>query len=279
MPTLKDFLPTAARSEQDLPLLIAGPCAVEGTQTVEYAHAIAEALNGLPCHWSFKASFDKANRTSVDAQRGVGMDTGLQILADIKQQLQVPIVTDVHLPEQCKAAAEVADVLQIPAFLCRQTDLLVAAANTGAVVNIKKGQFLAPEGMAQAAAKVTESGNSKVWLTDRGTFFGYGRLVVDFAGLPEMQASGHPVLLDATHSVQRPGGLGDRTDGDWTLAPLLLRAAAAAGFDGYFVETHPDPLQSPSDGPNMIPLDQLREVMETVFAISAAARGSSKSLS
>ena len=273
MPTLQEFLPQASNSEQDLPLLIAGPCAIEGPQTVEYAHAIAEALRGLPCHWSFKASFDKANRTSAEAQRGVGMDTGLQILADIKQQLQVPIVTDVHLPEQCAAVAEVADVLQIPAFLCRQTDLLVAAAATNKVVNIKKGQFLAPEGMAQAASKVTSSGNSKVWLTDRGTFFGYGRLVVDFAGLPAMQSSGFPVLLDATHSVQRPGGLGDRTDGDWTLAPLLLRAAAATGFDGFFVETHPDPLQSPSDGPNMIPLDQLRSVLESVLAISKAAHG------
>lgn len=269
MPTLQDFLPHAANCEQNLPLLIAGPCAVEGPQTVDYALAIADALKGLPCHWSFKASFDKANRTSASAQRGVGMEQGLQILADIKQRLQVPIVTDVHLPDQCAAVAEIADVLQIPAFLCRQTDLLLAAAETGRVVNIKKGQFLAPEGMSQAASKVTSTGNEKVWLTDRGTFFGYGRLVVDFAGLPAMKSSGFPVLLDATHSVQRPGGLGDRTDGDWTLAPLLLRAAAATGFDGYFIETHPDPLQSPSDGPNMIPLDQLRSVLEPVLAIAA----------
>ena len=275
MPKLHAFLTTAANVDNDLPLLIAGPCAIEGRQTLDYAHAIKEVLTDLPCHWFFKASFDKANRTSATAQRGVGMQAGLQILADIKQQLKVPIVTDVHLPDQCAAVAEVADVLQIPAFLCRQTDLLTAAGATGKIVNIKKGQFLAPEGMAQAAGKVSAEGNQKIWLTDRGTFFGYGRLVVDYAGLPTMQSSGYPVLLDATHSVQRPGGLGDRTDGDWTLAPLLLRAAAAAGFDGYFIETHPTPLQSPSDGPNMIPLDRLHEVLSEVLEIAALCKRNS----
>jgi 2-dehydro-3-deoxyphosphooctonate aldolase (KDO 8-P synthase) len=268
MTLLTDFLPECSSGSADLPILIAGPCVIEGPQTLEYALAIQEALQGLPCHWLFKASFDKANRTSVEGGRGVGLSNGLETLAEIKSQLGVPLVTDVHLPEQCAPVAEVADVLQIPAFLCRQTDLLLAAGQTGKVVNAKKGQFLAPEGMAQVAQKIASTGNSRIWLTERGTFFGYGRLVVDFAGLPEMKRTGYPVLFDATHSVQRPGGMGDRTDGDWTLAPLLLRAAAASGFDGFFVETHPEPLASPSDGPNMIPLKHLRNVIEQTLQIA-----------
>jgi len=252
------------------PLVVAGPCVVEGPQTVEYAHAIAAAMAGLPCQWVFKASYDKANRTSLQGGRGVGLERGLEILARIREELGVPVLTDVHLPEQCAPAAEVADVLQIPAFLCRQTDLLAAAAATGRVVNVKKGQFLAPADAVRAAEKVAGCGNSRVLLTERGTFFGYGRLVVDFTALPEMQAGGFPVLLDATHSVQRPGGLGDRSGGDWRLAPLLLRAGAAAGYDGFFLETHPCPEASPSDGPNMIPLACLREVLARTLALAGA---------
>ncbi len=254
------------------PLLIAGPCVIEGPQTLDYAEAIAEAVAGLPLQWVFKASFDKANRTSLDSARGVGMDAGLELLAAARLRLGVPVLTDVHLPEQCAPAAEVCDLLQIPAFLCRQTDLLVAAAATGKAVNLKKGQFLAPADAGHAAAKIAAAGNPRVMLTERGSFFGYGRLVVDFAALPELRATGYPVILDATHSVQEPGSGSGRTGGDWTKAPLLLRAGAAAGYDGFFVETHPEPLRSPSDGPNMIPLAELRGVLESVVAVAAAAR-------
>ena len=254
------------------PLLLAGHCAIEGPQTIELAKRIADAVADLGFQWVFKASFDKANRTSAGAKRGIGMQQGLDILAEIGQTLKVPLVTDVHLPEQCAAVAAVVDVLQIPAFLCRQTDLLVAAGATGKTVNVKKGQFLAPADMAYAAAKVESTGNHKVLLTERGTFFGYGRLVVDFASLPELQHSGYPVLMDATHAVQAPGGLVGSTGGDWQRAPLLLRAAAATGFDGYFVETHDDPLSSPSDGPNMIPLQHLRKILQNTMAVHQALR-------
>ncbi|MDP7062392.1 MAG: 3-deoxy-8-phosphooctulonate synthase [Planctomycetota bacterium] len=255
------------------PLLLAGPCAIEGRQTIDLAKRIAETIDGLGFQWVFKASFDKANRTSADSQRGVGLQHGLNILAEIKEALQVPVVTDVHLPEQCAPVAEVADVLQIPAFLCRQTDLLVAAGETGKTVNVKKGQFLAPSDMEYAAAKVASTGNENVLLTDRGTFFGYGRLVVDFASLPELQSSGYPVIMDATHAVQAPGGMEGKTGGDWRRAPLLLHAASATGFDGYFVETHDDPLSSPSDGPNMIPLEHLRGILQTTLAVRDAVAG------
>ena len=252
------------------PLLVAGPCVVEGEATVGYAHQIAEVLEGLAVQWVFKASFDKANRTGAGSPRGAGIEEGLAILGRIGSELQVPILTDVHLPDQCAPAAEVASILQIPAFLSRQTDLLEAAARTGRVVNVKKGQFMAPNDVVQAAAKVAAAGDGGVVLTERGTFFGYGRLVVDFASLPDLQEPGYPVLLDATHSVQKPGALGNRSGGDWTRAPLLMRAGAAAGFDGFFLETHPDPETSPSDGPNMIPLDRLREILEEVLAIQAS---------
>ena len=255
----------------EAPLLLAGPCAIEGEQTITLAERIAEQLDGLPYRWVFKASFDKANRTSADASRGVGMEVGLEILAKVRDQLKVPIVTDVHLPEQCAAVAEVADILQIPAFLCRQSDLLAAAGETGRTVNIKKGQFLAPSDLAFAAAKVEATGNQSILLTERGTFFGYGRLVVDFASLPELRASGHPILMDATHAVQSPGSAHGATGGDWRRAPLLLKAAAALGFDGFFIETHDDPLNSPSDGPNMIPLQELRAILLDVARIRAAS--------
>lgn len=270
-----EIRPGVLAGERQPPLLIAGPCVVEGPQTVEYALQTAEALDGLRCRWVFKASFDKANRLALGSGRGAGLEQGLPILAEVRRRLGVPVLTDVHLPDQCAPAAEVADVLQIPAFLSRQTDLLLAAAATGRAVNIKKGQFMAPADAVQAAEKVAGSGNRRVLLTERGTFFGYGRLVVDLAALPELQRAGFPVVLDGTHSVQEPGGLGDRTGGDWRRAPILLRAAAAAGYDGFFVETHPCPERSPSDGPSMIPLRHLREILEEVLAIAALRAGSS----
>jgi 2-dehydro-3-deoxyphosphooctonate aldolase (KDO 8-P synthase) len=258
-----------------LPLLIAGPCVIEGDISVDYAHQIAETLSDLPFQWVFKASFDKANRTGSGSPRGAGMAEGIRILGQIGEEIGVPVLTDVHLPEQCKPAAEVASILQIPAFLARQTDLIEAAAQTGRAINIKKGQFMAPNDVVQAAAKATSFGSEEVIITERGTFFGYGRLVVDFASLPDLKNGGHPVLLDATHSVQSPGALGDRSGGDWTRAPLLLKAGAAAGFDGFFLETHPTPERSPSDGPNMIPLHHLREIVEDLLAIRSAHQKSS----
>lgn len=255
------------------PLLISGPCVIEGEQTVEIAEQIAAAIEGLELQWVFKASFDKANRTSSGSGRGIGIDEGLRILDMVRKRTGAPLLTDVHLPDQCAVAAEVVDVLQIPAFLCRQTDLLEAAAATGRTVNIKKGQFLAPADLKHAAAKVTTAGNPKVILTDRGASFGYGRLVVDFASLPELREAGLPIVLDATHAVQQPGSGSGKTGGDWQRAPLLMKAAAALGFDGFFVETHPDPLSSPSDGPNMIPLTELRGVLEEVLAHHRLARG------
>ncbi len=270
MTTTAEFLPGHPCGPGHPPLLLAGPCAIEGPQTVEIAHQIAEALTGLEVQWVFKASFDKANRTAASSNRGLGLDTGLALLAQIKAELSVPIVTDVHLPQQCPAVAEVADILQIPAFLCRQTDLLTAAGATSKAVNIKKGQFLAPQDLRYAAEKVSQAGGQHILLTERGTFFGYGRLVVDFSALPELRTAGHPLLMDATHAVQAPGMEGGKTGGDWQRAPFLLNAAAATGFDGFFVETHPQPLRSPSDGPNMIPLQHLREVLQPCLAIRQA---------
>ena len=252
------------------PLLIAGPCVVEGQQTLDYASQIQEVVALLPFEWVFKASFDKANRTAASSKRGIGLQEGLAILEQIKNQLGVPVLTDVHLPEQCAIAAEVVDILQIPSFLCRQTDLISAAAETGKAVNIKKGQFLSPADMKHAVGKVRSSGNDQVLVTERGTSFGYGHLVVDFSSLPVLKEAQAPVILDATHSVQRPGLGQGTTAGDWTLAPLLLKAGAAAGYDGFFVETHPEPLLSPSDGPNMIPLEHLATALQPICQIRAA---------
>lgn len=251
---------------------LAGPCVLQSKGlALEIAGTVAEAMasRGLP--YVFKASFDKANRSSLKGGRGPGIEEGLTWLAEVKREIGVPVVTDVHLPEHCAAAAEVVDMLQIPAFLCRQTDLLVAAAKTGCVINVKKGQFLSPWDMGNVAAKVTESGNDRVMVTERGTTFGYGRLVVDMAGLRDLADTGHPVVFDATHSVQRPGNLGDRTGGDRTLVPLLARAAVATGcVHGLFLETHPDPDSSPSDGPNMVRLEDLPRVLDELMAIHAA---------
>jgi 2-dehydro-3-deoxyphosphooctonate aldolase (KDO 8-P synthase) len=218
----------------------------------------------------FKASYDKANRTSVSSFRGPGIDEGLAVLERVRAATGLPVTTDVHLPEQATAAGQACDMLQIPAFLCRQTDLLLAAAATGKAVNVKKGQFVAPGDMKHVVAKLLAGGCSDVLLCERGTFFGYGRLVNDFAGLITMRALGVPVIFDATHSVQQPASLGEATGGDRTLVEPLARAAAAVGIDGVFFETHPDPDRSPSDGPNMVPLADLRNVLQRVLRIHEA---------
>ncbi len=261
----------------DRPLIIAGPCVLESK---ELALRIAEELrtiaHRLQLPLVFKASFDKANRTSIRGFRGPGVESGLRILESVRRTTGLPVTTDVHLPDQTKPVAEVCDLLQIPAFLARQTDLLLAAAETGKPVNVKKGQFLAPEDMKYVVEKVLAGGSSAAMLTERGTFFGYGRLVNDFSGISVMKAFHVPVIFDATHSVQRPGGLGHATGGNRAMVEPLARAAIAVGADGLFFETHPDPDQSPSDGPNMIPLDQFEGVLtrlirlwETVRTLSA----------
>jgi len=251
---------------------IAGPCVLESRQlTYDIAGRLRELFVERDVNFVFKASFDKANRSSLGGGRGVGLETGLGWLSAVRDDLDIPVLTDVHLPEQCAAAAEAVDVLQIPAFLCRQTDLLVAAAKTGRAVNIKKGQFLAPWDLDNAVQKVTESGNDNVLVTERGSTFGYGRLVVDMTGFRHLGASGHPVIFDATHSVQEPGGLGKSTGGDRTKVPGLARAEVATGdVHGLFFEVHPDPDSSPSDGANMVPLDEFAEVLDSVLAVHAA---------
>jgi 2-dehydro-3-deoxyphosphooctonate aldolase (KDO 8-P synthase) len=258
----------------DLPLtLIAGPCQLEGLEhALEIAGALKEACAASGVGLIFKSSFDKANRTSADAPRGVGMAAGLDILAEIKSRLGLPVLTDIHLPEQAAPVAEVADVLQIPAFLCRQTDLLIAAGQTGRVVNIKKGQFLAPWDMKRAAAKVAATGNEQVMLTERGSSFGYNALVADMRALPIMAETGYPVIMDATHAVQMPGGQGDATGGDRRMAPALARSAVALGIAGVFIETDPDPESAPSDGPNMIPLDDMPALIADLAAFDQLAK-------
>lgn len=254
--------------------LIAGPCVLESRGlALEIAARLSDLARARDLTLVFKASFDKANRTSVSSGRGPGMEAGLELLAEVREHVGVPVLTDVHLPEQCIPAAEVVDVLQIPAFLCRQTDLVVAAAETGKAVNVKKGQFLAPWDMEHVAAKCTEAGNPNVLVTERGSTFGYGRLVVDMAGFETLGALGHPVVFDATHSVQRPGGADGRTGGDRRLVPSLARAAVATGsVDGLFFEVHPDPDSSPSDGPNMVRLEDFGSVLDGVLAVHQALR-------
>lgn len=244
------------RFGNSLPLaLIAGPCQMESRDhALEIALALKETSEKLGIGLVFKASFDKANRTSVKGQRGMGLDAALPVYAEIRERTGLPVLTDIHDVSQCAPVAEVVDILQIPAFLCRQTDLLVAAAKTGRVVNVKKGQFLAPWDMVNVAAKVTESGNPNVMLTERGASFGYNTLVTDMRALPIMAEIGAPVIFDATHSVQQPGGKGASTGGQREFVPVLARAAVAVGVAGVFIETHPDPDNAPSDGPNMVPL-------------------------
>ncbi|BDQ32762.1 3-deoxy-8-phosphooctulonate synthase [Pseudodesulfovibrio portus] len=244
------------------PFILAGPCAIESREialeTAEFLAGVADRL-GLPL--VYKSSFDKANRTSVTSFRGPGMGEGLRILSEVKAATGLPVVTDIHHPEQAAPVAEVADVIQIPAFLCRQTDLLVAAAATGRVVNIKKGQFLAPWDMKNVVDKVRASGNDRIWLTERGSTYGYNNLVVDMRSIPQMRAFGVPVVMDATHSVQLPGGLGGASGGQREYVPVLASAAVAAGADGVFMEVHPDPDKALCDGPNSLPLSQVESLL------------------
>jgi 2-dehydro-3-deoxyphosphooctonate aldolase (KDO 8-P synthase) len=258
----------------DLPLaLIAGPCQLESrAHAFDMAGRLKEMAARLKIGFVYKTSFDKANRTSLTGKRGLGLDKALAVFADLRRELGVTILTDVHEREQCGVVAPVVDVLQIPAFLSRQTDLLIAAAETGKVVNVKKGQFLAPWDMKNAVAKITDSGNANVLLTERGASFGYNTLVSDMRALPIMAETGCPVIFDATHSVQQPGGQGASTGGDRRFVPVLARAAGAAGVAGVFIETHQDPDNAPSDGPNMVPIDQMPALLEDLIAIDAIAK-------
>ena len=253
----------------DLPfVLIAGPCQIESeAHAFEMADALRTMAQAAGVGLIYKSSFDKANRTSAGAARGVGIVRGLQILAAVRERFAIPVLTDVHSPEQCDPAAEAVDVLQIPAFLCRQTDLLLAAGETGRAVNVKKGQFLAPWDMAHVAAKIASTGNESILLTERGTSFGYNTLVNDFRGLPVMAASGYPVVYDATHSVQQPGGLGGASGGQREFAPVLARAALAVGVAALFIECHPDPDHAPSDGPTMMPLHAMPALIARLRAL------------
>lgn len=257
------------RCGQGLPLLfIAGPCVIETEElTLSIAGRLAEIAERLKVPMVFKASFDKANRTSNSAFRGHGLEKGLEVLAKVKRATGLPVTTDIHESHQAAPVAEVCDLLQIPAFLARQTDLLLAAAGTGRAVNVKKGQFMAPWDMQHVVKKLQAAGSANVLLTERGTFFGYGRLVNDMRGVPQMQAIGVPVIFDATHSVQEPGGLGSSTGGNRAMVEPLARAAVAIGADGLFFETHPDPDSSPSDGPNMIPLDRFEAVLARLLKL------------
>lgn len=254
------------------PLVIAGPCVIESEQlAMDTAGVVAEITRSLGVPYVFKSSFDKANRTSITSFRGPGLERGLAVLADIRKRIGVPVLTDVHTEQQATEAATVVDVLQIPAFLCRQTDLLIAAAKTGKVVNVKKGQFLAPADMEHVVKKMEECGNRRLLLTERGSSFGYHNLVVDMRSFPIMRRFGYPVLFDATHSVQLPGGGGGKSSGQREFVEPLACAAAGAGVDGFFMEVHPDPDRALSDGPNMVPLHQLKPLLERVLRIWNAA--------
>ena len=256
-------------------VFILGPCVIESAaHALEMANAVKEAAASCSAPVIFKASFDKANRTSGSSFRGPGLAAGLRTLADIKAQTGLPILTDIHEASQAAPAAGVADVLQIPAFLSRQTDLIVAAAHTGAVVNIKKGQFLSPGDMRHVIAKVTAAGNPRVLVTERGASFGYNNLIVDMRALPMLRALGYPVVFDATHSVQLPGGGGTQSSGQREFVEPLACAAAGAGVDGFFMEVHPNPNEALSDGPNMVPLHQLKSLLERVMRICDAAKQS-----
>ena len=263
-----------SRIANDLPFaLIAGPCQAEGIQhSLDIAGTLAELCAARGIALVFKASYDKANRTSVTGQRGLGMEKGLECLAEVRRQIGCPVLSDVHETIHCAPVAEVVDVLQIPAFLCRQTDLLLAAGATGRVVNVKKGQFLAPWDMANVAAKIASTGNRQIMLCERGTSFGYNTLITDFRGLPTMAATGYPVIFDATHSVAQPGGLGNSSGGQREFAPVLARAAAAVGVAGFFLETHEDPDNAPSDGPNMIPINKMGELLDTLIEFDQIAK-------
>lgn len=258
----------------DLPLtIIAGPCQLE---TADHAQMIAgrmkEACEAAGAQYVFKASYDKANRTSLSGKRGMGIEAGLKVLDDIRKTMGIPVLTDVHTEAQCAIAAEAVDILQIPAFLCRQTDMLLAAGETGKAVNVKKGQFLAPWEMPNIVEKIESTGNHNILLTERGTSFGYNTLVADMRSLPQMAQTGYPVVMDATHSVQQPGGRGGSSGGQREFAPVMARAAVALGVAAVFIETHQDPDTAPSDGPNMIPLDQMGQLIDTLMRFDALAK-------
>jgi 2-dehydro-3-deoxyphosphooctonate aldolase (KDO 8-P synthase) len=259
----------------DLPFtLIAGPCAMESADHALFmADALVEITKRLGIGLVFKASFDKANRTSASGRRGIGLDKAMQVFADIKAKHSVPVITDIHERAHCKPVAQIVDVLQIPAFLCRQTDLLIEAAQTGRVINVKKGQFLAPWDMKNVVDKITGAGNSNVLVTERGTSFGYNTLVTDFRGLPLMaEQTGAPVIFDATHSVQQPGGQGGSSGGQREYVPVLARAAVAVGVAGLFIETHDDPANAFSDGPNMVPLNEMEALLKQLQAFDRVAK-------
>ena len=254
--------------------LIAGPCQLESRgHAFDIAGALKELTTKLGIGFVYKTSYDKANRSSLGSRRGMGLEAALPIFADLRAELGVPVVTDVHTEEQCAIVAEVVDILQIPAFLSRQTDLLVAAARTGKVINVKKGQFLAPWDMKNVVAKVTGSGNANVLLTERGASFGYNTLVSDMRSLPIMAETGAPVIFDATHSVQQPGGQGTTSGGERRFVGTLARAAVAVGVAGVFIETHEDPDSAPSDGPNMVSLEDMPALLETLIALDRIAKG------
>jgi 2-dehydro-3-deoxyphosphooctonate aldolase (KDO 8-P synthase) len=254
-------------------VLIAGPCQIESrNHALEVAHALHEISGRTGVPVIYKSSYDKANRTSASAARGIGMAEGLAILSDVRSATGLPVLTDVHAPDQCTPAAEAVDVLQIPAFLCRQTDLLLAAGETGRAINVKKGQFLAPWDMVNVAAKIASTGNHNILLCERGASFGYNTLVSDMRSLPIMARTGYPVVFDATHSVQQPGGQGTSSGGQREFAPVLARAALAVGVAAVFIETHPDPDRAPSDGPNMIPLRQMEALVTRLAAFDRLAK-------
>jgi len=265
----------------DRPLaLIAGPCQIESLQhAMDMAGAISTITKELGMPFIYKSSFDKANRTSVKTARGLGLDGGLEVLAAVKKEYGCPVLTDVHEPDQCAIAAQVVDVLQIPAFLCRQTDLLLAAGQTGKVINVKKGQFLAPWDMKNVADKIASTGNQNILLCERGASFGYNTLVSDMRSLPIMAQTGYPVIFDATHSVQQPGGQGATSGGQREFVPVLARAAIAVGVAGVFIETHQDPDHAPSDGPNMVRLSHLKGLLETLMAFDSLSKSTPVQLS
>ena len=259
----------------DAPLaLIAGPCQLESRQhAFDMAGRLKELTEKLGIGFVYKTSFDKANRTSLSGKRGAGLEAALPVFADLRKELGVPVLTDVHTEEQCGIVADVVDILQIPAFLCRQTDLLIAAAKTGRVVNVKKGQFLAPWDMKNVVAKVVGSGNASVLVTERGTSFGYNTLVNDMRALPIMAEQGAPVIFDATHSVQQPGGRGESSGGERRFVETVARAAVAVGVAGVFIETHEDPDNAPSDGANMVPIDRMEALLERLIRLDQVAKG------
>jgi 2-dehydro-3-deoxyphosphooctonate aldolase (KDO 8-P synthase) len=264
----------SAKFGNALPLaLIAGPCQLESrAHALEIASALKEIAARVGIPLVYKTSFDKANRTSAKGARGMGLDASLPIFAEIKSKLGLPVLTDVHEADQCARAAEAVDILQIPAFLCRQTDLLIAAAKTGRVVNVKKGQFLAPWDMKNVVAKITDAGNANVLVTERGVSFGYNTLVTDMRALPQLAQTGAPVIFDATHSVQQPGGQGTSSGGQREFVPVLARAAVAVGVAGVFIETHQDPDKAPSDGPNMVPLKEMESLLRTLVEFDRLAK-------